>query len=171
LNRSSTRSAGARTHEQSESAVERATREFAAYLRSQGLRLTRQRRDVLEETSRRADHFSAEELYASLRQADADVSLPTIYRTLAHLDEAGLVRQVLRQHGSAHYESNLEQQHHDHMICVECGRIIEFLEPGIERLQQKVCRRHDFQPLYHRMGIRGICASCQERTPEETGEE
>ncbi len=90
-----------------------------------------------------------------------------MYRTLALLAEAGLIREVLHGNGDrAHYEVIYGHAHHDHMMCVECGKVIEFCDDRIEQLQRLICRRHGFQALDHRMGIRGVCRECRETRAE-----
>ena len=99
------------------------------------------------------------------KRALTAVSMPsasqaTVYRTLAHLKDCGLVREVSRLEGRAQYESAHGQAHHDHMVCVECGHVIEFCDERIEKLQRLICRKHGFEPLDHRMSIRGRCRAC-----------
>lgn len=134
---------------------------FRAYLSSQGLRYTPQRRIVLDQTLGRGGHFDAEELYESCRRAGQNVSRATVYRALGHLRDCGLVKEVLREQGRSCYETVYGHEHHDHMLCMACGRVIEFCDDRIEDLQQRICRRHGFKPLDHRMGIRGLCRDCR----------
>lgn len=136
---------------------------FRAYLAERGLRLTAQRQLVLAEALRRAGHFDAEELYEAFRAGRKGVSRATVYRTLARLNECGLIKEALRLGGRARYEAVYGINHHDHMVCAECGRVIEFCDEAIEELQERVCRRHGFKPLEHRMGIRGVCRKCLAR--------
>ncbi len=137
------------------------------YLRRRGLRATAQRRAVLREVVRADEHFDAEQLHDRLRRRGEEVSLATVYRTLALLAEAGLIREVLHGNGDrAHYEVIYGHAHHDHMMCVECGKVIEFCDDRIEQLQRLICRRHGFQALDHRMGIRGVCRECRETRAE-----
>jgi Fur family ferric uptake transcriptional regulator len=142
---------------------------FRSYLRREGLRFTAQRRAVLEEAMRRADHFDADHLCEALRSAGEGVSRATVYRTLGHLRECGLVKEVLQCRGRASYETVYGIGHHDHMLCVECGKVIEFRDDKIEEQQRRVCRRHGFKSLEHRMGIRGICKECLAKRDEEAG--
>jgi Fur family ferric uptake transcriptional regulator len=141
---------------------------FRSYLADHRLRLTAQRRRILEEIFEQDGHFDAEEFYEMFRAAGSDVSRATVYRTLGHLCGSGLLREVLRLHGRAHYEHVHGHEHHDHMVCVRCGKVIEFSDRRIEQLQDRVCRRQGFTPLEHRMSIGGICGACRRsRTDEE----
>ena len=136
---------------------------FRARLAERGLRSTTQRRDVLAEALATSGHFDAEDLHEALRAAGKDVSLATVYRTLGLLRECGLIRQAPRWEDRERYEAVRGRQHHDHMLCVECGRVIEFRDDALEELQDLICRRHGFTPIDHRMGIRGLCRSCRAR--------
>jgi len=136
---------------------------FRACLARRGLRFTSQRRDVLVEVLASGGHFDAEELHEALRASGRTVSLATVYRTLGLLCDCGLTRRVPRWEDRERYEAVHGQRHHDHMLCVECGRVIEFCDDELEALQRRICRRHGFTPLEHRMGIRGLCRTCRAR--------
>lgn len=141
--------------------VARAERQLRFYLTERGLRYTAQRRLILAAALRSAGHFDAEELYERFRAGGEGVSRATVYRTLAHLAECGLIKELLQSRGPALYEAVYGLGHHDHMVCVECGEAIEFCDEQIEDLQRRICRRHDFKPLEHRMSIRGVCRKCR----------
>jgi len=134
---------------------------FRAYLAARGLRLTAQRRLVLQEAFQRSGHFTAEELHEKFHNAGASVSLSTVYRTLGLLSEAGLIKEVLRCRGMASYETVFGREHHDHMLCVRCGKVIEFRDDAIEALQRKICREYGFTASEHQLGIRGTCRECR----------
>jgi Fur family ferric uptake transcriptional regulator len=136
---------------------------FRSYLRRRNLRMTPERRSVLEVILSREGHFDAEELLQFLRRKNRRVSRATLYRTLDHLREAGLVRMHRFGRGQAHFERNYGRQHHDHMVCDRCGQVIEFVNDQIERLQDQVCRDHGFVANNHVMQIFGVCANCQKR--------
>lgn len=134
--------------------------EFEDFLRTRGLRFTPERQAILEEVLVRAGHFDPEELYLSLRQKKRLVSRASVYRTLPLMVEAGIVEQVERTDKHAHYERTLGREHHDHMLCVSCGRVIEFYSEPIENLQEELCRKHRFQGISHTLEITGYCAKC-----------
>lgn len=142
---------------------------FRAYLSERNLRLTAQRRVILEEVFRRLDHFDVEEMYDSLHAAGQDISRATIYRVLPHMRHCGLIREVLRWQGRARYEPVYGLAHHDHMMCIRCGKVIEFCDKRIEDVQRLVCRLHGFRPLEHRLGIRGLCRDCLKQQRERSG--
>jgi Fur family transcriptional regulator, ferric uptake regulator len=133
------------------------------YLRTRNLRMTPERRWVLQGVLSREGHFDAEELLAFLHRRQMPVSRATLYRTLEHLTASGLVKMHRFGRGHALYEHIYGRQHHDHMVCDRCGKVIEFVNDQIERLQDQVCRDHDFVANNHVMQIFGVCASCQKR--------
>jgi Fur family ferric uptake transcriptional regulator len=92
------------------------------------------------------------------------VGQTTVYRTLKLLTEAGLAREVRFGDGRTHYEHNYKHQHHDHMICSECGKIIEFFSAELEALQDAMAAKHQFEITQHLLRIIGICTDCQRRT-------
>ena len=137
--------------------------QFAEFLSRRGLKLTRQRKRILEEVFSSHDHFKAEKLLQDM----SGISRATLYRTLALLVEAKLLRQETFGERHAHYEHVLGHGHHDHLVCLECGEIVEFRNDEIEKRQEEVCRRHKFSPVSHRMSIYGYCAKCTEKQRRE----
>jgi len=133
---------------------------FSEYLTRNRLRLTRERRTILDEMLRIRGHFDADQLLMHFRGKGHAVSRATLYRTLARLVEAGLVHKIEMAQGQARYEIMFGRHHHDHMICLTCGRIIEFESREIERAQDLVCRRKGFTMTGHMHQIRGLCAGC-----------
>jgi len=139
---------------------------FERGLRERGLRVTVERRAILEHAVRNLGHFEAEELLASLRRSGSRVSRATVYRTLGRLVEAGLVRRHPLDDGRAFYEPAFDRAHHEHLVCVRCGEILEFVQDEIERLQDEVCRQHRFRPVSHTLQIYGTCERCRSDASE-----
>jgi len=134
-------------------------------LLAQGVRLTTQRQLVV----RRAVaylHFSAEELVRDVHSFDASVARGTVYRTLTLLHGAGLVEKHDFRYGPPHYEVTFAKAHHDHLMCVRCGEIIEFQEPRVEALQQEVVGRYGYRLLSHTHKLYGLCRACQRLDPK-----
>jgi len=151
--------------------VQRAAQErFSQFLQSRGKRVTSQRRIILEQVFSHHDHFDADELMDHLRDliAQNKVSRPTVYRTLADLVEAGLLRQMSLG-GRGVYEHDYGYPSHDHLYCQVCNRLIEFHSDEIERIRDTVARENDFQVQSHRMFVTGVCADCR-RIPSPGGE-
>ena len=135
---------------------------FLRTVRNNGVRVTRERRRVVETISRHPGHFDAESLHARMTAEGARVSRATVYRTLATLVECGVLRRHDVGERQALFEASIGRRHHEHMICVVCGTILEFVEDRIERLQDDVCRRYGFRPLSHALHIHGVCSSCDD---------
>jgi Fur family ferric uptake transcriptional regulator len=131
------------------------------YMRRKGLRSTNQRRLVSDVFFRSRGHLSIDDLLAAVRRKDPTVGYATVYRTLKLLSESGLANERQFRDGPTRYELANEAHHHDHLICVDCGRIEEFEEPRIEELQEEVAARHGFLSSSHRHELYGVCAVCQ----------
>lgn len=138
-----------------------ATERFASFLAERGLRLTGQRRVIAERFFRSEGHHSADELSRSVREAHPGIGPATVYRTLKLLREAGLATAMNTGDGLARYESPFRRAHHDHLVCRNCGRIVEFENDQIEALQQRVAERHGFIVTDHRLELFGVCGSCR----------
>lgn len=138
------------------------------YLRARKLRMTPERRWVLQGVLSRQGHFHAEELLAFLHRRQMPVSRATLYRTLDHLTASGLVKKHRFGTDHAIFEPNFGRHHHDHLVCDRCGDVLEFVNEDIERLQDQVCATHGFQPTNHVMQIFGICARCRKRDKAPT---
>jgi Fur family ferric uptake transcriptional regulator len=131
-------------------------------LQDRNFKLTRPREAVVEKilSAKPGQHFSADELWEELRRKEAGVSRATVYRTLNLLVERKLVEEHDFGKGQKYYERLVERPHHDHLICIHCGRIIEFENPEIERLQEKIARDEGFTISYHNHKIFGRCSRC-----------
>jgi len=118
-------------------------------LRKAGLKVTVPRLKILEileaDTSR---HLSAEDIYKELLESGEDIGLATVYRVLTQFEAAGLVTRHNFEGGHSVFELD-EGEHHDHMVCVETGQVIEFIDEEIERLQHEIARKHNFELIDH----------------------
>lgn len=136
---------------------------FEQALRERGLKSTGQRDDIAKAFFSAGGHLSAEELYTAVKRVNPRVGYATVYRTLKLLKETGLAAERHFNDGQARYEAEEEEtQHHDHIICERCGKIVEFASEEIERLQEKIARFLGFAVSRHRMELYGICAECRE---------
>ena len=135
---------------------------FSQFLQGKGKRITQQRRLIVETVFSHHDHFDADELMDHLQQliAQRKISRPTVYRTLAELVEAGMLRKMSLG-GRSVYEHDYGYPSHDHLYCQNCNRLIEFHSAELERIRDVVSRQHDFEVLSHRMFVTGICADCR----------
>lgn len=135
---------------------------FVRHIRQRGLRLTPERLALFDEIYSQHGHIDAEALLRSMKARGLKTSRATVYRSLDLLVECGLVR---RHHlgGSRHvYEHVHVGQRHDHLVCRECGRVVEFVSPGIEALQSEICRAHGFDARVHNLQIEGLCNECSQ---------
>jgi Fur family ferric uptake transcriptional regulator len=136
--------------------------QFTAYLRQQGLRLTGERLALFEEIYRQHGHLDADALLAAVRERGHRVSRATVYRTLDLLVRSGLVRKQRVGARGQLFEHMHPGQQHDHLVCSCCGRVVEFVSPGITALQGEICRAHGFSPAHHQLQILGLCNACRE---------
>ena len=137
-----------------------AKRRFMDFLAQKNLRLTAQRQAIIDTAFSTRQHFTAEQLLAWSRRRDKSVSRATVYRTLPLLTESGLVREMDFGKDYKFYDPNYaEHPHHNHIICQDCEKIVEFDSPKIERLETEISQRLGFSVKTHRLQI---TASCEE---------
>ena len=122
---------------------------------ARGLRMTDQRRVVARVIGDAADHPDVEELYARAAKVDPKISLATVYRTVRLFEEAGILEKHEFGDGRARYE-DAERDHHDHLIDVNTGQVIEFVDPEIEALQEKIAARLGYRLIGHRLELLGV---------------
>ena len=129
-------------------------------LKRVGLKVTVPRRKILQilETSHQT-HMSAEEVYKLLLASGEEASLATVYRVLTQFEEAGIVNRHHFEAGHAVFEL-AQNDHHDHLVCVKCGRVQEFVDSVIETRQQYIAKKLGFKITYHAMHLYGECAAC-----------
>ena len=134
---------------------------YEEFLKERNLKLTAQRARIFDRAFATHEHFSAETLYRWMREEEGSpVSRATVYRTLTLLVEGGFLESLDVGSGETVYEHVLGHRHHDHIVCVECGRIEEFLDEEIERLQEEAARKKGFQLLHHDLRLFGLCSAC-----------
>lgn len=133
-------------------------------IKQAGLKVTLPRVKILNalETSDK-HHLSAEDVYKALLQKGEEIGLATVYRVLTQFEGAGLVCRHHFEGGQSVFELN-RGGHHDHLVCVECGKVVEFVEEAIEERQRAIARQHGFTLEEHSLVIYGVCADCQKKT-------
>jgi Fur family ferric uptake transcriptional regulator len=137
---------------------------FESYLRRRSLKLTHQRDRIFQRVFSTHDHFSADRLYSWLRESEGPrVSRATVYRTLGLLVEGGFLESIDPGSGELLYEHVLGHRHHDHLVCLVCGKLQEFSDPEIERLQVAAAVRKGFTISHHDLRIFGTCSGCAPR--------
>jgi len=128
-----------------------------------GLKSSCKRSLVVEYFIEKDRHYTVEELYDEVKRVNPKVSLSTVYRTLKLLSNCGLASECNFGDGVIRFEPVHKTQHHDHLICVKCGKIIEFKNDRIEKIQKDVAKRYTFSISSHRMVLYGLCDGCQKR--------
>lgn len=128
------------------------TKDIAELCKEHGLRLTRPRKVILQVLNGSVDHPDAAELHRRVTQVDPGIAIATVYRTLSLLEEKGLLERHVFSDGRARFES-ADQDHHDHLINVETGAVIEFRSDEIEQLQEEVARKRGFEIVSHKLEI------------------
>jgi len=138
---------------------------FSKYLKQKQLKYTPERKIILEEVFSIHNHFEADELYLILRQkSNYRISRATVYRTLPLLEESGLIRRVVFTEKHTHYERVYGHKHHEHLICLKCGKVIDFYIKSLEDTLEGVARENEFKHGAHKLEITGYCKDCQEDT-------
>ncbi|MCS7012406.1 MAG: transcriptional repressor [Chloroherpetonaceae bacterium] len=130
---------------------------FREFLRKKGYRVTPERSAILREIYADPGHFDADELFIKLKQKKYAISRATVYNTLDLLVECNLVSQNSFGHKHLHYERTYGYEHHDHIICNQCGEVFEFTCPQIEAQQEAVCRQFGFEIKQHTLQIFADC--------------
>ncbi len=134
-------------------------RSLARFLEEHNLKHTKQRDAILDVFLTAAGHVTSEDIYKAVREDHPNVGYTTVYRTMKLLCDAGLASERHFDDGITRYE--IEHAHHDHLVCVKCGRIIEFECAMIEATQEEIAARYGFRVLRHRHELYGHCSSCQ----------
>ena len=129
---------------------------FRRYLHGRKLKFTPERAMILDAVLRRTGLFEAERLVADLKQIGHPVSRATAYRTLAHLQDAGILKQVFFDNKQSYYEVIAGRQTYDYLICVATGKVVEFSSDKLRRLRDEICAEHGFSPLSHQFHIFAI---------------
>ena len=128
-----------------------------------GLKYSSKRTKIIEYFIKADRHFTVEQLYDEIKKIDPKIGYSTVYRTLKLLVGCGLANIHRFGEEEAKFELIHKQQHHDHLVCTRCGRIIEFKHDGIEKFQKDVARRHNFLVNNHELQIFGLCEDCQKQ--------
>ena len=136
---------------------------FRQYLGKNGKLCSGQREQILDIFLKTEKHPTINDLYDRVRKKHPRIGLATVYRTMKIICDAGLARETDFGGGIRRFEHKYKHQHHDHLICLECGRIIEVMSPAIEKLQENLAKKHRFKAVRHRMEIFGTCRTCKRK--------
>jgi Fur family ferric uptake transcriptional regulator len=134
---------------------------FSAYLEQKAQRKTVERFQILEEIYSRHDHFDAEVLYIDLKQKGLNVSRATVYNTLDLLISCDLIKKHQFGKNQAQYEKSYGYKQHDHILCVDCKKVVEFCDPRIQQIKSMMGDLLNFTITHHSLNLYGICGNCK----------
>lgn len=141
---------------------------FEEILTENGLRRSKSRQALLDLMLAQSDHFSAEQLYVQSKSQNIRTSKATIYRLLKLLSKHNILEQHDFGQSETYYEPIYGRKHHDHLVCLGCGKIIEFSSDAIEELQDFITQIHNFKQVSHTHKIFGFCKNCQKNLKKDT---
>lgn len=130
------------------------------YIKERGLKLTAARMTVLEAFMSMESHVTAEAVYEAAKRIDPGIGQATVFRAMKLFREAGLAREACHDEGARQFEHAWRHAHHDHLSCVRCGAVVEFVDSAIEKAQEAVFKRYGFKADGHRLELYGICPAC-----------
>ena len=137
---------------------------FRQYLKDRGMLYSEQREQILDIFLKTEKHPTIGDLYKLVRKKNPKIGLATVYRAMRVICDADLARETDFGDGVRRFEHKYQHQHHHHLVCLKCGRAIEVVSPEIEKLQQRLAKKHGFAPVKDTMKIFGICRQCQRKT-------
>ena len=140
--------------------AQRMVHRFEQALHAKGLRITEERRAILETLLSARRHLTIEQIFAEAKRQAPRLGRATMFRTLKLMRETELISRVAHADDQYYYEVGYERPHHDHLVCIRCRKIIEIRWPELERIQAAGCRRVGFVPVWHRHELFGYCRSC-----------
>jgi Fur family ferric uptake transcriptional regulator len=141
--------------------IEEVKKIFSAYLEQKAQRKTVERFQILEEIYSRNDHFDAEILYIDLKQKGLNVSRATVYNTLDLLISCDLIKKHQFGKNQAQYEKSYGYKQHDHILCVDCKKVVEFCDPRIQQIKTMMGDLLNFTITHHSLNLYGICGNCK----------
>ncbi len=144
--------------------VDQLLREF---LEKRSLRYTPERKIIMQKVCSLHSHFEADDLYFQLRQkGNRRISRATVYRTLPLLEESGIIRRIVFNDKHTYYENVYQHRHHEHLVCLGCGKVIEFYKKSFEDSLEAIAREYGFTAADHTLEITGYCRDCVKRKGE-----
>jgi Fur family ferric uptake transcriptional regulator len=137
--------------------------EFQKYRKEQKLKASKKRASIVDYFIKEDRHFTVEELYNEVKKINPQISYATVYRALKLLADMGLARVCQFKGKETRFEPKHKSEHHDHLICLRCGQIMEFSQNEIEKLQSQVAAKHKFKVESHKLELYGLCEKCSQK--------
>ena len=134
--------------------------EYQKYKEEQKLKTSKKRTSIVDYFLEEDRHFTVEELYNEIKKNNLQISYATVYRALRLLTDMGLAHTCRFKGKETRFEPRHKSEHHDHLVCLRCGEIIEFSHDGIEKLQSQVASKHKFRVQSHKLELFGLCERC-----------
>jgi Fur family ferric uptake transcriptional regulator len=134
---------------------------FREFIRNKGFRNTPEREQVIKAIFSSHDHFDVDELHLKVRRQDEKISKATIYRTIPLLLECGLIQEAYFEDGHMHYEHIYGHEHHCHLRCLDCGKVLEFAEEAMKETEERLREHYDFLVTGHKLDVYGYCPKCK----------
>ncbi len=141
--------------------ISKAESVFQDYIKQKNLKYSQKRVIILNSLLRSKKHLTAEELYQSSKAKDASIGIATVYRTLKLLCECGIAQEIKFSQETPRYEPVWGHEHHDHLICILCGKFEEVIDKRIEKLQEELAQKYGFILTQHKLELYGICNKCR----------
>jgi Fur family ferric uptake transcriptional regulator len=140
--------------------------QFVDFLKANDLKLTPQRMRIAETVFATHEHFTPEELYVMVKKREPLVGRVTVYRTLEHLVESGMVEELSIRKGVATYEHVAGHRHHDHLLCIECNQVVELASERLEKVKKEESQVPGWTVVSHSLKVYGICPDCSKGSKE-----
>lgn len=139
------------------------TKLLSKVLKEKGQRFTKERDSIFQSILSYKGHFEPERLYLDMKSKGVKASRASVYRTINLLYRCGLIEKVGKAEHGVIYEIKVGRGHHDHMLCLRCGGVVEFYSEELEKIQEEICRKQNFKAVSHSLEIRGYCKKCQKK--------
>lgn len=136
-------------------------KKFVDFLIKKNLRYTSQRQHILDVFMSTERHVTTEDLYMLVRKKYNGIGYATVFRTMKLLMQSGVCRGVDFGDAAQRYEYRHDNGHHDHLVCLNCGRFVEIFDAKLEELQRHIVKKHDYMQEYHKLDIFGLCPQCK----------
>jgi Fur family ferric uptake transcriptional regulator len=133
------------------------------YIQKNNLKISEQKIKILETFLSSRRHITADELYRVVKKKRPSIGIATVYRNLKLFCKSGICRELRLDDGVIRYEALYGHEHHDHLVCLDCGKVVEVVDKKIEELQLKIAKRNHFILKNHRLDMYGICDECRKK--------